>query len=427
MSRIQDSHNPAAAAALDGPDDLTGVFTEPTDDTASQTDAGPSTGLVLLLATGAGFSVASLYYSQPILGILGPETGAGAQAVGMLPMLAQLGYALGILLLTPLGDRFDRRRIILLKGALLTATLVFSGLAPGIETLLAASLMIGLTATVAQDIVPSAAALAPDHHRGRIVGRVMTGLLLGILLSRVVSGVVAEQFGWRVVYLAAAATMALFCVAAWKGLPRFAPTTTMGYGGLMGSMAELWMRHRPLRRAAVAQGLLAMAFSAFWSTLAIMLHTDFGMGAAVAGSFGLAGAAGALAAPLAGSLSDKRGPEMVTRLGAALAAVSFAAMALMPLLPQDGRLVLLVLSAIGFDFGMQATLIAHQTIVFGVEPPARSRLNALLFTGMFIGMASGAGLGSLALAHWQWQGVVVLTSLAALAALAVRMLPGGRR
>jgi predicted MFS family arabinose efflux permease len=395
---------------------------QPAHVTAASTQAGPSRSLVLLLATGAGLSVASLYYSQPMLGVLGPDLQAGDRLVGLVPTLTQLGYALGILLLAPLGDRYDRRRIILAKAALLALALLLGGVAPGIGWLLGASLAVGLTATLAQDIVPAAATLAPESQRGKVVGTVMTGLLLGILLSRVVSGFVAEHFGWRAMFVAAAVAIAMIGVVAWRGLPRFEPTTQMGYRALMGSLVALWRRYGELRRAALAQALLSFGFSAFWSTLAVMLHSSFHLGSAAAGAFGLAGAAGALAAPLAGRLSDRRGPELVTRLGAGLTAVSFAAMGLSPLLPASAQLGIIVVAAIGFDFGIQATLVAHQTLVYGLEPGARSRLNALLFTGMFIGMAAGAALGSLALARWGWPGVVALATAASVAALAARML-----
>ncbi|AHL74059.1 MFS transporter [Stutzerimonas stutzeri] len=385
---------------------------------------GPSRAMVALLATGAGLSVATLYYSQPMLGVLGPDIHASESAIGMVPMLTQLGYALGILLLAPLGDRYDRRRIILLKAVVLTLALLLSGFAPGVGWLLAGSLAIGLSATVAQDIVPAAATLAPETQRGKVVGTVMTGLLLGILLSRVMSGLVAEQFGWRTVYGLAAVSISLVCFGAWRSLPRFAPTTSLGYGALLGSMVQLWLRHPALRRAAFAQGLLSVAFSAFWSTLAVMLHGSFGLGSAAAGAFGLAGAAGALAAPLAGRLADRRGPERVTRLGAGLSAASFAVMGLAGALPVDAQLGLIVLAAIGFDFGIQATLVAHQTMVYGIEPAARSRLNALLFTGVFIGMALGAGLGSLVLARWGWSAVMVMATLASVGALVVRLRAG---
>ncbi|MBF8164216.1 MULTISPECIES: MFS transporter [Ectopseudomonas] len=385
-----------------------------------------SRGLVLLLATGAGLSVATLYYSQPMLGVLGADIQAGERAVGMVPMLTQLGYALGILLLAPLGDRYDRRRIILAKAGMLMLALLLSSIAPGVGALLVASLAIGLAATMAQDIVPAAATMAPESERGTVVGTVMTGLLLGILLSRVMSGLIAEQFGWRAVYGVAAISIALFALGAWRGLPRFAATTSLGYGALLGSMLKLWSRYPALRRAALAQGLLSVAFSAFWSTLAVMLHARFGLGSAAAGAFGLAGAAGALAAPLAGRLADRRGPEGVTRLGAALTLGSFALLGLVEALPFEAQLGLIVVAAIGFDFAIQATLVAHQTIVYGIDPPARSRLNAVLFTGVFVGMASGAGLGSIALAQWGWSGVVALAIVASCGALLVRLLPASR-
>jgi predicted MFS family arabinose efflux permease len=393
--------------------------------TSAVTETHPlPASLILLLATGAGLSVASLYYSQPMLGVLGADIHASDRMIGLVPTLTQLGYALGIMLLAPLGDRYDRRSIIVIKAALLSLALLFSGLAPGISWLLVTSLMIGLTATMAQDIVPAAATLAPDAQRGKIVGTVMTGLLLGILLSRVISGFGAAQFGWRTVYVAAAVGVAIIAAVAWRGLPRFAPTTQLGYAALLGSMVDLWRRHGTLRQAALAQGLLAIGFSAFWSTLAVMLHAEpFHLGSAAAGAFGLAGAAGALAAPMAGRLADRRGPELVTRLGAALAAISFAVMWLAPLMPAHLQLALIVASTIGFDFGVQATLVAHQTLVFGIDPGSRSRLNALLFTGMFIGMATGAALGSLMLAQWGWPGVVTLATLSSLGALAVRMMP----
>jgi predicted MFS family arabinose efflux permease len=382
--------------------------------------------MVLLLATGTGLGVASLYYSQPMLGVLGAEIGGGqatsSQAIGFVPTMTQLGYALGILLLAPLGDRYDRRRIILAKAAALCVALLLAGASPTVGVLLVASLAIGLAATMAQDIVPAAATLAPDAHRGKVVGSVMTGLLLGILLSRVVSGFVAEHFGWRTMFIAAAAAIALLGVALWRGLPRLKPTTHLAYRALLGSLGKLWLKHGALRRAALSQGLLSVGFSAFWSTLAVMLHGEpFHLGSSAAGAFGLAGAAGALAAPLAGRMADRRGPELVTRVGAGLVLVSFAVMGLMPFVPPQAQLGLLVASAIGFDLGIQVALIAHQTIVYGIDPGARSRLNAVLFTTVFIGMATGSALGSLALAHWGWMAVTALSAGAAALALVVRM------
>ncbi len=381
-----------------------------------------SATLVLFLAAGAGLAVASLYYSQPMLGVLGADIGTTGAAVGWVPTLTQLGYALGILLLAPLGDRYDRRRIILAKAAALIVALLCAGLAPSIGPLLAASLGIGLAATLAQDIVPSAAHLAPETQRGRVVGTVMTGLLLGIVLSRVVSGLAAAHFGWRSVFFGAAASIALVALGAWRLLPSFRPALQNTYAELLGSLAQLWRRHAALRRATLAQGLLSIGFSAFWSTLAVMLYAaPFHLGSEVAGAFGLAGAAGALAAPLAGRIADRQGPERVARLGAGLVALSFATLLVLPLLSMQGQLWLLAASAVGFDLGIQATLIAHQTIIYSLDGTARSRLNAILFVGMFIGMAAGSALGSLLQAHWGWLAVSALATATSAGALAVRL------
>lgn len=387
--------------------------------THNQTTPALPPSLLLLLATGAGLAVASLYYSQPMLALLAGDFAATPAAIGLVPTLTTLGYALGIGLLAPLGDRYDRRAIILGKAAALVLALLLAAGAQSIAVLALASLAIGLAATLAQDIVPAAATLAPEAQRGKMVGTVMTGLLLGILLSRVVAGFVAEHLGWRSMFVAAAVSIALLGVAVWRRLPRFVATTQLPYLALLGSLATLWKRHGALRRAAIAQGLISIGFSAFWSTLAIMLHAEpFNLGSSAAGAFGLAGAAGALAAPLAGRIADRKGPEIVTRLGAALVAAAFIAMAVGP-----NQLWLIALGAVVFDLGAQATLIAHQTIIYGIEPAARSRLNAVLFIGMFTGMASGAWLGSVVLAHAGWQGVCAMAAVSGVAALVVRLWP----
>lgn len=374
--------------------------------------------LVFLLACTAGLGVATLYYNQPILGVLATDFHATAGEIGYIPTLTQIGYTIGILLLAPLGDRYDRRRVILSKILMLGLGLLVMAATQSLTQLGAASVVIGIAATLAQDCVPAAATLAPEARRGQIVGSVMMGLLLGILLSRVVSGVVAEALGWRTMFVLAAVAVGVLGLVAHRRLPAFAPTTDLPYHTLLGSLLTLWRRHAELRRAAIAQGFLCAAFSAFWSTLAIMLHEPpFSYGSAVAGCFGLAGAAGALAAPIAGRIADRYGPEAVTQLGAALVLVSFAGFAIAP-----QSLWWLIAGTLLFDLGIQASMVAHQSIIYRLDPAARSRLNALLIGSMFTGMAGGSALGSLALLHAGWRGVALLAATCSLAALAVRIL-----
>ncbi|WP_249022007.1 MFS transporter [Kluyvera ascorbata] len=377
--------------------------------------------LIFVLALGAGFSVAAIYYAQPLLPLMGSTLNLSVEGMGLIPTLTQAGYALGILFLLPLGDRYDRRTLILLKSLTLAVLLLLYSLTQQFPSLLAISLLIGMAATMAQDIVPAAAILAPAGKQGKMVGTVMTGLLLGILLSRTVSGVVGELFGWRVMYQAAAVSIALIGLLLWRVLPHFAAHSELRYPALMVSMVHLWRRYPTLRRAAMAQGFLSIAFSAFWSTLAVMLAEHYHMGSAVAGGFGIAGAAGALAAPLAGGLADKVGAEKVTQLGALLVSISFALMFLLPVLPPMAQMALIALSAVGFDLGLQSSLVAHQNLVYSLEPQARGRLNALLFTGVFIGMALGSVLGTQVYSLAGWEGVVALATVAGLIALAIRV------
>lgn len=381
----------------------------------------PSSKLIFSLSAGAGLSVAAIYYNQPMIDNIGQDFQSSVSATGLIPTLTQIGYALGILFLIPLGDRFNRRHVILAKGLLLALALVMCSFMPTLNGMLVASLVIGVMATMAQDIVPTAAILALDSQRGKVVGTVMTGLLIGILLSRVISGVVTEFVGWRVMYQAAAVSILAISMIIWRILPNMDTHTDVGYLSLMRSLLTLWKRHPTLRRAATSQGLLSLGFSAFWSTLAVMLHQQYGLGSATAGAFGLAGAAGALAAPLAGRIADKQGPARVTQIGSALVAFSFALMFLMPYLSVNNQILLIIISAIGFDFGVQAVLVSHQTLVYGIDPTARGRLNAIFFTGMFIGMASGAALGSQALMILGWSGVVALATIAGILSLIVRM------
>ncbi|WP_299797331.1 MFS transporter [Ramlibacter sp.] len=390
---------------------------------ASRTEpVAPAAAVMLLLATGAGLSVASIYYAQPLLGVIGADLHAPSWLVGWIPTATQLGYALGLVLLGPLADRFDRRSVILGKALALTLALLLAAFARSVHGLLAASAVIGITATLAQDFVPAAAALAPPSQRGKLVGTVMTGLLLGILLSRVLSGLVAEHFGWRTMFVAAAGAVAAIGIAARKALPSFPANAALRYGELLRSLATVWQQHPALRRAALAQGLLGVGLSAFWSTLAVMLHgAPFHLGSAAAGAFGLAGAVGALAAPFAGRIADRRGPLHVVRLGASLAAGAFLAIGAGAGLPAAAQLVLLAIGTVVFDLGVQGALIAHQTIVFGLDPAARSRLNVVLMTSMFLGMAAGSGLGSVLLAHAGWLAVMGMATLSALAALGLQM------
>lgn len=379
--------------------------------TAGSTTAALSKLQLLIFAIATGFSVAALYYSQPILPLLASEFGQSTASTGWLPTLTQLGYALGIFLLVPLGDRFDRRLLIAGKGLLLALLLALTAGTEHFSNLLLLSLLIGIAATVAQDIVPATAALASEHNRGQTVGFVMTGLLLGILLSRTVSGLVSSHFSWQLLYQLAAVSVALSTLSVFWLLPKSAPAAPLPYSALMRSLWTLWQAYPALRRAAVVQGLLHLGFAAFWTTLAPALASAYGLGSDIAGAFGLAGAAGALLAPIAGRLADRHGAALIASRAALLSVLSFAVLLLLPLLSFPVAMALLIVAVIGFDLGVQSALIAHQSLIYGLEPAARGRLNAILISSMFIGMASGSALGSLFFSSFGWPAVFGLAAI----------------
>ena len=375
----------------------------------SQPKTALNLGPTFAMAAAAGIAVANIYYNQPMLAVI--EQDLPGRLSGAIPTATQLGYALGLFLLVPLGDLVERRRLIILQFTLLAVALAFAAVAPSALSMVMASLMIGLLSTVAQQIVPFAAHLAAPERRGATVGTVMAGVLTGILLSRTLAGFVATQAGWREMFwlavpmaLAAAALMAAL-------LPHHAPDSTMGYIRLLRSIGHLWGEFPVLRLAALTQAALFAAFTVFWTILAFRLEQPvFGFGADVAGLFGLVGVVGILAAPLAGRFADKSGATGTVLLGAVATLASWIVFGLW------GSLTGLIVGVVLLDFGMQSALVSNQHIVFALRPTARARLNTVLMGAMFLGGALGSAAATLAWNGGGWLAVSVLgIALAAVA------------
>ncbi|MEZ0602377.1 MFS transporter [Paraburkholderia sp. IW21] len=370
-------------------------------------------GLLLLLATIAGVAVANIYYNQPLLDNLRQSFPNSASWVGAVPAATQLGYAAGMLLLAPLGDRFDRRRLILLQIAGMCVALVLAAAAPTLSVLIIASLAIGVLATIAQQAVPFAAELAPPSERGHAVGMVMSGLLLGILLARTAAGIVAQYFGWRAVFGASVIALLALAVVIILRLPKSKPTSTLPYGKLLVSMWHLLVELRELREASLTGAAMFAAFSIFWSVLALLLAgAPFHLGPQATGLFGIVGAAGAMAAPLAGKFSDRRGPRAIITISIVLVAISFVVFA-----SSAKSIVGLVIGVIILDIGVQAAQISNQSRIYALKPEARSRVNTVYMVAYFIGGAIGSGVGAVVWPTFGWVGVsvagVVFAGLAA--------------
>lgn len=365
-----------------------------TDTTSPATHAGTVPTFAMALA--CGLAVANLYYNQPMLGLIERAFPGDAMA-GFVPTATQLGYALGMFLLVPLGDLVERRRLIVLQFLALALTLVAAAMAPSAWMLVAASLLVGTVSSVAQQIVPFAAALAPPNRRGATIGTVMSGLLAGILLSRTFSGFAGEYLGWRITFWLGVPLALLGAALMARSLPRSRPTMSLRYGTALWSMLHLWRDLPSLRRATLTQAALFASFSAFWTILALHLQEPrFALGADVAGLFGIVGLAGITAAPIAGRLSDRSGPRVVAIVGIA------ASMAAWLVLGFWNAIAGLVAGVVLLDCGMQGTLISNQHVIYALDPAARNRLNTVMVTGMFLGGAFGSAGATYAYAAGGW-------------------------
>jgi len=352
----------------------------------------------------AGLTVANLYYNQPLLADIARSFGVATARVGIIATLTQIGYAIGLLLIVPLGDITERRRLITLTLVGVTVALAIAAGARNFALFAFASLLVGAATITPQIIVPLAAGLAQPAERGTVVGQIMSGLLVGILGGRVIAGIVGGWLGWRMVFVLAAAVMLALAVIVPRWLPRTLPSSSASYRALLRSLGPI-VRDEPVVRDAALLGALAFAsFSAFWTTLVFRLQlAPLHYGSAVAGSFGLLGIAGALAAPVAGRLADRVSPRRTVGIVMVVNAVGWIVAWL-----AGSTIVGLAATVVLLDAGTQAAHISNQARIYARPAVAHSRYNTVYMVTYFVGGAAGSVLGAWAFNVARWTGVCVV-------------------
>lgn len=370
--------------------------------------------IILLMSVATGLAVASNYYAQPLLHTIGQQFAISNATAGAIVTTAQLSYAVGLMLLVPLGDMFERRALIVLMNVLAAGGLLISAFAPNIAVLILGTALTGMLSVVAQILVPFAATLAAPHERGKAVGTVMSGLLLGILLARTAAGALADVGSWRTVYWVAAILMLCMSGVLWRVLPRYQSPTAMSYPQLLGSILRMFVEEPLFRARSLIGGLLFAAFSMLWTPLTFLLAgPPYEYSNTTIGLFGLAGAAGAYAANRFGRLADRGLGNIATRVGLLLLLGSWGLMAF-----GQVSVIALLAGILVQDLAIQGVHVTNTSSIYRLRPEARSRLTAGYVTCYFIGGASGSLVSSWLYAHFGWPAVVTAGAVLAAVTLA---------
>lgn len=358
--------------------------------------------MTFMFAAACGLVAANIYYGQPLAGPISQSLGFSPAATGLIVTLTQIGYGLGLLLIVPLGDLLENRKLVLMLVALAAVALVGAAFASSPSLFLLASLCIGMASVSVQVLVPFAAHMAPDANRGAVVGNVMSGLLCGIMLARPAASFLSELLSWHAVYIISAAIMVGLAIILRVVLPTRIPHTKLHYGQLLSSMGHLALHTPVLQRRSLYQACMFGAFSLFWTTTPLLLASPtFGLTQNGIALFALAGAAGAIASPIAGRVADRGWTKLATAFAMVLAIVAF----FIGHVSGSGSLLALItltLSGIMLDFGVQTNLVLGQRSIFALSAEHRSRLNGLYMATFFAGGAIGSALGGWAYATGGW-------------------------
>ena len=380
-------------------------------------NAGLPAHMLWTLAIVAGISVANLYYNQPLLNLMRADLGVSDFQANLIAMITQIGYALGLLFIVPLGDLYRRKKIILVNFLLLVFALLTMAMAENIYTVWAASLVTGVCSMIPQIFVPIASQYSRPEHKGRNVGVVISGLLTGILASRVVSGWVGELLGWREMYFIAAGLMCICAFVVLKVLPDIRPTFEGRYSTLMKSLFHLLRDYPALRIYSIRSGLAFGAFLAMWSCLAFKMgNAPFYADSDVIGGLGLCGIAGALTASFVGKYVKRVGIRNFNFIGCSLILSAWAS-----LYWGGNSYAGIIAGVLLIDIGMQCIQLSNQASIFELCPSASNRVNTIFMTTYFVGGSMGTFLAG---SFWHvsgWAGVAAVGILLTLCSLVITL------
>jgi predicted MFS family arabinose efflux permease len=397
--------SPALGITLEVALSKPGFLVSSTSKASPHSPAGLTPLLTLVFAVACGLCVANIYYAQPLIGPIAETLQLRPGLAGLIMTLTQLGYGAGLLLLVPLADVVENRRLIV--GALFGAVIGLVGIAlsDSAVTFLVASFVVGACAVAAQVLLPFASHLAPEATRGKVVGNIMAGLLGGIMLARPFASMVASALGWRAVFWLSAVLMAGLIVVLWRVLPQRRPHASVGYARTMASLPGIVWNTPVLRRRGLYQGMMFSGFQAFWTAVPLALAHEFGMGQGGIAAFALAGAAGALMAPIAGRLADRGLTRPATGIAIAVALFSF----LLGAVAMHYRsLAGLVAAGILLDGAVQLCQVLNFRSLFMLAPELRGRLNGLFMTFIFVCAAVASGIAAAVYAFHGWSGLCLL-------------------
>ncbi|OCG09294.1 MFS transporter [Gilliamella apicola] len=362
-----------------------------------------SNWLVFLMAFAIGVTIASNYYAQPLLHSITHDLNIAVEHAGSIIMAAQFSYAVGLLFITPLGDKFERKHLIIILMVLSTCGLIVSALSKNLWMLIIGTSMTGLFSTVAQVLIPFAATLAKPEHRGKIVGTLMSGMLLGILLGRAFAGAISTIADWHYVYWIATGIMVIVTLLLWGSLPTYRNTININYFQLLWSISSLYKQEPILRIRSLLAVISFALFSLLWTPLAFLLSNDpYHYSDFIIGLFGIAGAAGALGSPIVGRLSDKGKGWLATIIGSCLLLLSW-----LPLSFAQYSIIALILGVVILDFSVQVTHVSNMSAIYQIRPEARSRMNTGYMVCYFIGGMLGSVGSTYLFSHYGWIAIVV--------------------